>query len=369
VPALANEELQAALRGLPKLVLTGCLGEERLVQDLFACHRVAHSIKWAGADSARFWQDGVLVKADRSPAGTRNIPDLVGGSFVALAALLFGAVVILGKVLAERDVSVPAMLSVRFALAGSLLAGVLAFSGMPLGAARGERLRLVLLGGLGYAAESALFFFALRYGTAAAVTLLFFTYPVWVTVLSAVTGMGLPGKLVVGSLVMTVAGASLVVASAGGLDVTLPGVVLAFASAVSFSLYLVGAERTVRNTSSPAAAMWVSLSAAAGLAVYAVLAGQARAPSGAGEWIPVLGMGTLTAGAFFCLFAGLRRIGAVRTSIVASLEPVTTALLALVFLGEPLRVGVVAGGALILAAAITASVARRGVAEPEASGP
>jgi drug/metabolite transporter (DMT)-like permease len=311
----------------------------------------------------------VLVKPDRSTAGTRSIRDLLGVSFVALASLQFGAVVILGKVLAERNVPVPAMLAVRFALAGALLAGVLAVSGMALAAARGERLRLVLLGGVGYAAESALFFFALRYGTAAAITLLFFTYPVWVTVLSAVTGMGLPGRLVVGSLVMTVAGASLVVASSGGLDVSLPGAVLAFASAVTFSLYLVGAERTVRETSSPAAAMWVSLSAAAGLALYAVVGGQARAPSGAEEWFPVTGMGTLTAGAFFCLFAGLRRIGAVRTSIVASLEPVATALLALVFLGEPLGVGVVAGGTLILAAAITASVARRGVTEAEVPGP
>jgi drug/metabolite transporter (DMT)-like permease len=80
-------------------------------------------------------------------------------------------------------------------------------------------------------------------------------------------------------------------------------------------------------------------------------------------------MGILTAGAFFCLFAGLRRIGAVRTSIVASLEPVATALLALAFLGEPLGAGVMAGGLLILAAATTASVARRGLTEVETPTP
>jgi drug/metabolite transporter (DMT)-like permease len=288
---------------------------------------------------------------------------------VALASLQFGAVVILGKLLAGRDVSVPSMLALRFALSGVLLATVLSLSGMRLAAARGERLRLVLLGGVGYATESALFFFALRYGTAAAITLLFFTYPVWVALLSAAMGMGVPGRLVIVSLVMTLAGAALVVASSGGLDVSVAGVVLATGSAVAFSLYLVGAERVVRKTSSPAAAMWVSLSAAGGLALFAVVGGQARLPSGPGEWVPVAGMGILTAGAFFCLFAGLRRIGAVRTSIVASLEPVATALLALVFLGEPLGAGVVAGGTLILAAAITASVARRGVTEAEAPGP
>ena len=295
--------------------------------------------------------------------------ELLGGSFVALAALQFGAVVILGKLVAERALPVPAMLAVRFALAGAVLAGVLAAARMPLGAGKGEGLRLMLLGGIGYAAESALFFFALRYGTAAAITLLFFTYPVWVAVLSAAMGMGVPGRLVIVALGMTLAGAALVVASGGGLDIAATGVVLALGSSVTFSLYLVGAERSVKRTSSPAAAMWVSLSAAVGLAVFAAVTGQARLPSGAAEWVPVGSMGIFTAGAFFCLFAGLRRIGAVRTSIVASLEPVATALLALIFLGEGLGAGVVGGGLLILAGAVTASVARRGMAEAEAPGP
>jgi drug/metabolite transporter (DMT)-like permease len=294
---------------------------------------------------------------------------VAGGSFVGVASLQFGAVVVLGKLMAERDLPVPAMLAVRFALAGALLAAALAVLGKGLAAARGERWRLMLLGGVGYAAESALFFFALRFGTAAAITLLFFTYPVWVALLSAALGQGVPGRPVIVSLVMTLAGAALVVASSGGLDIQLTGVILALASAVTFSFYLVAADRVVKETSSPAAAMWVSLSAAAGLALFAGVTGQARPPSGAAEWFPVAGMGVLTAGAFFCLFAGLRRIGAVRTSIVASLEPVATALLALIFLGEPLGAGVVAGGLLILAGAVTASVARRGLTEREASGP
>ncbi|HEV8571981.1 MAG TPA: DMT family transporter [Actinomycetota bacterium] len=309
------------------------------------------------------------MKPDRSTGRAANLRELAGGSFVALASLQFGAVVVLGRLMAERDLPVPAMLAVRFALAGGVLAAVLALSRMRLAAARRERLRLVLLGGVGYAAESALFFFALRHGTAAAITLLFFTYPVWVALLSAVMGMGLPGRLVIGSLVMTLAGAALVVASSEGLDVTPAGVGLALGSAVTFSLYLVGAERVVRDTSSPAAAMWVSLSAAGGLSLFALVSAQARLPSGANEWLPVGGMGILTAGAFFCLFAGLRRIGAVRTSIVASLEPVATALLALAFLGEPLGAGVMAGGLLILAAATTASVARRGLTEVETPTP
>lgn len=309
------------------------------------------------------------MERNRSPARAGAFRELVAGGFVALASLQFGAVVILGKFMADRGLPIPSMLAIRFALAGILLAVALALSRTPLRAAPGEGPRLVILGGIGYAAESALFFFALRYGTAAAITLLFFTYPVWVTGLSALMGMGVPGRLVLGALTITVAGAALVVAASGGLGLQPAGVAIALGSAVTFSLYLVGVDQTVRATSPPAAAMWVSLSAAAGLALFAAVSGQARLPSGTDEWIPVAAMGVLTAGAFFCLFAGLRRLGAVRTAIVAALEPVATAILALVFLGERLGPGVIAGGSLILAGAVTASVARRGLTESEAPVP
>ena len=301
----------------------------------------------------------------------RGAREPIGGTFVALAAVQFGGVVVLGKIVGGRGLPVPSMLAVRFGVAAAVLALVLAAARQPLRPAPGEGWRLVLLGAAGYAVESALFFLALARGTAAAVTLLFFTYPVWVAVLSAVTGMGLPGWLVGGSLAAAVAGAALVVGTTGGLVVTALGIVLALAAAVTFSVYLIGADAWLRRTSSPASAMWVGASAAAALAAFSVASGRGRLPAGGPEWWPVLGMGLLTSGAFLCLFLGLRRLGAVRTSIVAALEPVSTAMLAMAILGEPLPPGVIGGGVLILAGAIAASLAReaREPEPPEAATP
>ncbi|MGH2723393.1 MAG: DMT family transporter [Actinomycetota bacterium] len=305
----------------------------------------------------------------RPPRGGAREP--IGGLFVALAAVQFGGVVVLGKIVGERGLPVPSMLAVRFAVAAAILAVVLAAARQPLRPAGGEGWRLALLGAVGYAVESALFFLALARGTAAAVTLLFFTYPVWVALLSAVVGMGLPGWLVGGSLVAAVAGASLVVGTTGGLAVTGLGILFALAAAVTFSFYLIGADAWIRRTSSLASAMWIGATAAAALAAFSVASGRGRLPGGAAEWLPVAGMGLLTSGAFFCLFLGLRRLGAVRTSIVAALEPVSTALLALAVLGETLPPGVIGGGLLILAGAIAASLAReaREPEPPEAATP
>lgn len=283
--------------------------------------------------------------------------DVLGVMFVAVAALLFGGVVVLGKVVGD-DLPVASLLFIRFGAAAVVLAGILAVGRRSLRPAKGEWLLLLLLGGVGYALESALFFLALERGTAATVTLLFYTYPVIVALLSVALGRGLPGWLVGGSLVAALAGTALVVTSSGGLDITTAGLMFALGSAVTFSFYLLGAEASLRRTSSLVAAMWVSLTAAVSLGAISGVSGAGRLPAGRGEWVPVLAMGLLTAGAFFLLFLGLRRVGAVRTSIIASLEPVAAAMLARVFIDEPLRLGMVAGGTLILAAAVASSLAR-----------
>lgn len=285
--------------------------------------------------------------------------DFKGAGFIALASFQFGCVVVLGKVSSDNGLPAIPILSIRFAIAAILLLLIARMRRRPLLPAVGERVPLAFLGVFGYGVEAALFFLAIDRGTASAVTLLFFVYPVVVTLGSAALGVQMPGLLIGASLASAVLGASWVVASSGGLDISHAGIAFALGSATAFAFYLMGAERTLRATTSLAGAAWVAGSASTGLAAYSMLARDVATPAGA-QWLPVIGMGVFTAGAFVALFAGLRRIGAVRTSIIAALEPLSTAVLAVMFLSEPVRAGTVAGGLLILIGAITASLARGG---------
>lgn len=289
--------------------------------------------------------------------------DVAGGLLTAVAAILFGAIVTIGRSVAVRDVPVSSLLAVRFGTAAAILALILVARRQSLRPAPGEGRRLALLGAVGYAVESAFFFLALGRGTAATVTLLFYTYPVWVAVLTAALGMGVPGALVGGSLLAAVAGSGVVVASSGGLDITALGIGFALASAVTIAFFLIGVDTLITRTPSLASSMWIALSASAAHATFALVSGTGRLLH-AEEQIPVLSMGVLTSGAFFLLFLGVRRLGAVRASIISSLEPVAAAGLALAFLAESVRLGVLAGGALILGGAVAATLAR-GVGEPE----
>src|SRR5579864_3159300 len=295
--------------------------------------------------------------------------EAMGGLFVALASIQFGLVVVLGKVASNRGVPVESLLAIRFGIAALVLACFLIARRAALTAAPGERGKLLVLGAFGYGVEATLFFLALARGTASAVTLLFFVYPVIVTVVSALAGVGMPGRIVIGSLGAAVAGVALVVGTSGRLDISSAGIAFALGSACMYTLYLLGIERTLKRTSSVVASMWVSAAAASAIAVYAFVVRSAAVPHGARQWWPVVGTGVFTSGAFFTLFAGIRRLGAVRTAIVAALEPLSTAALAVIFLGDPLRAGTLAGGVLILGGAVAAGVARGRSPEPETSVP
>ena len=295
--------------------------------------------------------------------------EALGGLFVALASIQFGLVVVLGKVASNRGVPVESLLAIRFGIATLVLAAFLLARRVALTAAPGERGKLLALGAFGYGVEATLFFLALARGTASAVTLLFFVYPVIVTVVSALAGVGIPGRVVLGSLGAAVAGVALVVGTSGHLDISGAGIAFALGSACTYTLYLLGVERTLKRTSSVVASMWVSAAAAGAIAVYAFVVRGATVPHGARQWWPVVGTGVFTSGAFFTLFAGIRRLGAVRTAIVAALEPLSTAALAVTLLGDPLRAGTVAGGVLILGGAVAAGIARGRSPEPETSVP
>ncbi len=300
---------------------------------------------------------------DRRPAG-----EAVGGLFALSAAILFGVVVVFASMLADRGMPVTATLALRFGIASAILAVVLAALGRPLVPARGERVGAIALAVLGYAVEASFFFAALAHGTAAAVTLLFYTYPVVVAIGSwLVLRRGVPPRRTLLALALASVGVAIVVGVGGSLVIEPIGVALSITSAVIISGYMLGADVVLRRTQPLTSSMWVAGAASVSLFAASIASGRWRAPDGWAEWGPVLGMAVATAGAFVFLLAGIRRIGAERASIVSSAEPLAAASLAWVFLDQSVGLGVAVGGGLILAGAVVASLGREGVPEREAA--
>jgi drug/metabolite transporter (DMT)-like permease len=182
---------------------------------------------------------------------------------------------------------------------------------------------------------------------------------VFVTIGTWFLGRGAPAGATLLALLLAVVGAAIVVATGAGLSIEAAGVAFALASAATYSAYLVGTDVVLRRTGPLTSALWVSAGASLGLVASAGVTGRLTGPTGAADWWSILAMGVATAGAFVCLLGALQRMGAVRTSIVSATEPLSAALLGFLFLDETVTWGVAVGGAMILAGAVTASLARQ----------
>jgi drug/metabolite transporter (DMT)-like permease len=290
-------------------------------------------------------------RADRSRA------DLVGAGLGVLMGLLFSFVVILGKGLLHGEPPF-ALLFLRFSVAAAALAIVAAVSGRPLVPERGERLGLALAATLGYGTESAFYFAGLNHGSAAAVTLLFYTYPVWVMLAAMAIDRRVPAEKLVVALACAIAGGAIVVVGGSGVDIEPAGIVLALLCAFTYTAYLIGVDRLVRRTNPLTTATWLAAGASLANLTYAFVFHGWSTPTGTHAALRVVGMGVFTAGAFVCLIASLQRIGALRNAILGVIEPLMVAVLAALFLAEAITVSVAIGGALILGGGVIATLAR-----------
>jgi drug/metabolite transporter (DMT)-like permease len=291
--------------------------------------------------------------------------ELFGGLAAAASAVLFGAIIIWGRFVLDRGIPVETMLSIRFAIGALVLTTAILSRRRPVLAEPGERLRLAMLALFGYAIEASVFFTATQHGTVATVTLLFFTYPVFVTVWAWAFGGRLPARPTIIALACAVGGAAIVVGAGTGLAIDRVGVVLALTTALTYSAYLTGVDLLIHRTNALTSAMWVSAGASLGLVAYANVVGHWQVPSGAAEWGPLVGMGLASGAAFFFLMEALNRIGAVRTAIISAMEPLGAAVLGFWILGESVTLGVAAGGLLILAGSVLASLARTPTAQEQ----
>lgn len=299
--------------------------------------------------------------------GTRRATDrrgeLTGSGLSVLMAFSFAVVVILGKQVQAGELPF-VMLALRFGGQSVLLLGLLVVTGRPLLPVPEERRALAIAGTIGYGSEAAFYFSALNHGSAASVTLLFYTYPVWVMLATiALDRKGPPGLLFV-ALGLAIAGSAMVVLGGGGADITGLGIVLALCTSVAYTAYLVGTDRHVKATDPLTAAAWLGIGAATANVVYAVAFGAVVFPDASSTW-RLVAMMVFSAGAFAAMLAGLQRIGAVRNAIIGVMEPLTVAILAYFFLDEPITAPVAIGGTLILVGAVIASVIRTTrIAEP-----
>jgi drug/metabolite transporter (DMT)-like permease len=277
------------------------------------------------------------------------------------SAAAFGAMAIFGKLAYDDGATVGTLLAVRFGLAAVMFWALVLVGGAAreLRALAGRDLGLGLaLGGCGYAIQAGCYFAALERIDASLLSLLLYTFPAIVAVAAVALGRErLEGRRVI-ALGLASGGLALVVAGAGAGALDPVGAGLGLGAAVVYSTYILVSEGIAGRVSPRVLSALVCTGAAVVLTVATSLLGDLRpgeVTAAGWGWLACLAV-VSTVGAISMFFAGLDRAGPTTASILSTVEPVVTVLLAFLVFGETLAAVQLAGGALVLAAVLALAV-------------
>jgi drug/metabolite transporter (DMT)-like permease len=263
----------------------------------------------------------------------------------------FGAMAIFGKLAYDEGASVGTLLSVRFTLAAALF-WVVSGAGAVRGLARRDVLAGLALGAGGYALQAGCYFAALERIDASLLSLLVYTFPGIVAVAAVALGRERMSARRGVALALASGGLALVVAGSGAGAIEPLGAALGLGAAVVYSAYILVGDGISRRVPARLLATLVCTGAAVSLTAGSALLGDLRpgalTPAGWG-WLASLAA-ISTVGAISLFFAGLRRVGPTAASILATVEPLVTVVLAFLVFDEALEAVQVAGGVLLLAA-------------------
>ena len=298
-----------------------------------------------------------------SGAGRRPRPRenrLLGAALIAVSALAFGTMAIFAVWTCEAGTSVWTLLLVRFGLATLLLATIMRVNGIRLPPWRRSRV-LAAMGGLGYVGQSFCYFVALQHAQAGLVALLLYLYPAFVVVLAVVFLRKRPKHAVLGALVLAVTGTSLIVGGGSGRPL---GVVLAIAAAVIYAVYITAGTVVTAGLDQIAVTTVVCASATAvsalGALVQALHGETLTLPASLAGWGSLLAIAVIcSVVAILAFFTGLQHLGATRTALMSTLEPIVTVGLAAWLLNESMSGVQLTGGAMVVLAVAWQAMTRR----------
>jgi drug/metabolite transporter (DMT)-like permease len=273
----------------------------------------------------------------------------LGIIYIIISAASFGAMPIFANIAYESGANPTTVLFLRFTIASVIMLSWLFIRKSRFSFPKIKVLIvLILMGAIGYGGQSFCYFTALTFIPSGTVSILLYLYPALVTGLSI---LFLDQKITsyeIFALILALSGTVCVVGlKAGGQMI---GYVFGVSAAFIYATYIIVGTKALKNTGSfvPSA---VIITAAALLYTGVIVFQGPVFPGTFAGWTAALMIAiisTIIAIVFF--FAGLKKVGPVHASMLSTVEPVVTVLLAWLFLGEILGLLKIFGGIMVLIA-------------------
>ena len=276
-----------------------------------------------------------------------------GYILAAIAAASYGTNPLFALPLYSAGMNPDSVLFFRYLMALPLLAAMLIARGRGFGLRTNQVLPLMGMGVV-MAVSSLTLFESYNYMAAGIASTLLFVYPIMVAVIMAIGfGERLQAQTI-GCIMMALAGIALLYRGSDGATLSLTGTVMVVVSALSYAIYIVGANRP-RLSAIPTlkVTFYVLLF---GVFVFGTrfVAGQPLTTPAIGQWYlwaNVIALAVFpTAISFLCTTAAIQRIGSTPTAILGALEPATAIFFGITVFGETLTLRDSIGLVLIITA-------------------
>ncbi len=275
-----------------------------------------------------------------------------GVSFLVLAGVLWGTGGLFGRMLGDATgLSSLAVATYRLAVGGLLLVGYLLVRGVPLPMSRAAWARIAAIGALAALFQAA-YFTAVSFTSVSVATLVTIGSSPVLVLIARPRDAGRRGLIAVG---LALCGLVLLVGVPADGAFVLAGAACALVAAAGFTVMsLVGARPVPGLDAMSTTGLGFTLGGALLAPLAAATSGLTFAPTPAAVGL-LLAFGLVpTAVAYTCYFRGLRSATAGVGVLMALLEPVTSAVMSAVLLGERLGASGIAGGVLLCAALVLA---------------
>lgn len=293
------------------------------------------------------------ASAASAVAGRRAV---AGALLVVGAATLWSTFGIFARFLYDAGYSPSELASVRAFVAFVAVLPVALIARAPLRQSRRDALFLIAYGVLGFALFEVIYLLAIEAAPLAVAGALLYTAPAFVVLIARFTlGEVVDrGRLI--ALALVLAGVLLVTGAARQLSggagaVGARGIVMGLLGGLSYAIYTVMSKAAMARTTALSALTWSF--GAASVALFPLASPVEALTRDAADLPWLIGLGLVpTLFAYGLFLRALRLLRASAASMIASVEPVVTALLAVLLLGETLAVEQVAGILSIVGAAV-----------------
>ena len=284
-----------------------------------------------------------------------------GFAFAALSAICYGTNPLGALHLYAQNYSPETVLFYRFFTAALLLFVVILAKGSHFKISFREFGALVAFGFL-FAVSSLTYYASFKYMDAGLASTLLFLYPLEVSVLMAVFFKEKIKTWTIVSIAVSMAGVALLYRGGDGVPLSTVGLMLAFASSISYAIYMVMANRIKLQMGSVKMTFYAICFCLVFLLLYSVTLGSGLPPlfmqASSWGWGFILGLVPTVLSLIFMVKA-VKIIGSTPTAILGALEPVTAVTIGVLVFGEVLTGRLIAGILLILGSTVLIAAKRK----------